>query len=262
MSAFWGTARVGRRIGVLGCMMLAVPLAALAQPAGQAQGAAVVPLAQAQGGTVVPLAQTGASAAATNPAAASPGAVQELQTLIKQHELSELRTTYNGKYGASLLFHPGTLTYYVALFHDGQFWRVAKMTDAARSEALYRDFVEQTVKLSQVEIRRILLDAQNAHIAQLVAANETRLAGLQTDLSIQRQQEAALAQNHQEIAEQAAALDAERNAAQARLTKVQRQIRLLERQQDSADLKAVQDIQQHKSYAASKKEPKRRVVPE
>lgn len=260
MSAFGGKGRAGRWIGVLGCMMLAAPLAAVAQSASRAQATAVVPLAQAQAGSVAPLAQTSATDAA--PAAAPSGAVQELQALIKQHELSELRTTYNGKYGASLLFHPGTLTYYVALFHDGQFWRVAKLTDAARSEALYHDFVEQTVKLSQVEIRRILLDAQNAHIAQLMAANESRLAGLQTDLSIQRRQEAALAQNHQEVAEQAAALDAERNAAQARLAKVQQQIRLLEHQQNSADLKAVQDIQRHKSYAEIKKGSKRHAVSE
>ncbi|MBN3857489.1 DUF2968 domain-containing protein, partial [Paraburkholderia sp. Ac-20340] len=41
--------------------------------------------------------------------------VAELQQMIRGSELNELRTTYNGTYGASLLFYGKEMTYYVAL---------------------------------------------------------------------------------------------------------------------------------------------------
>ena len=58
--------------------------------------------------------------------------VAELQRLMGNHELTELRTTYNGNYGASLLFHADSLNYYVALFHEKEFWRVIR-TDSVES---------------------------------------------------------------------------------------------------------------------------------
>jgi hypothetical protein len=44
------------------------------------------------------------------------GNVAELQQMIRGSDLSELRTTSNGNYGASLLFYGKEMTYYVALF--------------------------------------------------------------------------------------------------------------------------------------------------
>ncbi|MFP3648857.1 DUF2968 domain-containing protein, partial [Paraburkholderia sp. SIMBA_054] len=52
------------------------------------------------------------------------GNVAELMQMIQDTKLSELRTTYNGSYGASLFFYPRELTYYVALFQNKHFWRV------------------------------------------------------------------------------------------------------------------------------------------
>jgi hypothetical protein len=59
-----------------------------------------------------------AAVSADTPAAAR-GAVAELMQLIHDANLSELRTTYNGSYGASLFFYPQQMTYYVALFQSG-----------------------------------------------------------------------------------------------------------------------------------------------
>ncbi|UVA77584.1 DUF2968 domain-containing protein [Pandoraea commovens] len=178
---------------------------------------------------------------ATAPAAAS-GTIQELRDRIQNKEVTELRTTYNGRYGASLLFYPQTLGYYVALFHEGQFWRVVKVSNEKKAESLYADFVHQTQVLADVEINRIKLEAQKAMIERQLAESETRLNAVQNDLSIQRQQEQALAQNQQAVREQAAALETERSAARIRLTDVQGQIRSLEAQQNTVDSDLVRSV--------------------
>jgi len=46
---------------------------------------------------------------------------EELRLLMEARNLTELRTTYNGKYGASLLFQADALQYFVALFQDRSF---------------------------------------------------------------------------------------------------------------------------------------------
>ncbi|WP_087687103.1 MULTISPECIES: DUF2968 domain-containing protein [unclassified Pandoraea] len=175
------------------------------------------------------------------PASAS-GTIQELRDRIQNKEVTELRTTYNGRYGASLLFYPQTMGYYVALFHEGQFWRVVKLNNEKKAEALYGDFVRQTQVLADVEIRRIKLEAQKSLMERQLAESEARLNAVQSDLAIQRQQEQALAQNQQAVREQASALETERTAARIRLTDLQGQIRSLEAEQNSADSDLVRSV--------------------
>src|SRR5690606_5585556 len=86
----------------------------------------------------------------------------ELQQLIQSKGVSELRTSYNGNYGASLLFKRDTLTYYVALFQRQNFWRVVKTQDHAQAERLYKEFVTETNKLAEVDLKRIRLEADYA----------------------------------------------------------------------------------------------------
>ncbi len=206
------------------------------------------------GATSAQLAAPAAPAqSATAPAAAS-GAIQELRDRIQNKEVSELRTTYNGRYGASLLFYPQTLGYYVALFHEGQFWRVVKLSNEKKAEALYADFVRQTQVLADVEIRRIKLEAQKALMERQLAASEARLNAVQNDLTIQRQQEQALAQNQQAVREQASALETERTAARLRLNDLQGQIRSLEAEQNSADSDLVRSVKS----TVNRKPPHRR----
>ncbi|MFJ2993468.1 DUF2968 domain-containing protein [Pandoraea sp. NPDC087047] len=194
------------------------------------------------GATPVQLAAPAVPAqSATAPVAAS-GTIQELRDRIQNKEVTELRTTYNGRYGASLLFYPQTMGYYVALFHEGQFWRVVKLSNEKKAEALYGDFVRQTQVLADAEISRIKLEAQKAMIERQLADSEARLSAVQNDLAIQRQQEQALAQNQQAVREQAAALETERSAARIRLTDLQGQIRSLEAQQNSADSELVRSV--------------------
>ncbi|HZZ10138.1 MAG TPA: DUF2968 domain-containing protein, partial [Paraburkholderia sp.] len=78
-------------------------------------------------------AQTGALTADEAKQSAA-GNVAELQQMIHGADLSELRTTYNGSYGASLLFYGKEMTYYAALFQQKNFWRVIKTQDATRAD--------------------------------------------------------------------------------------------------------------------------------
>ncbi|WP_296224160.1 DUF2968 domain-containing protein [Ralstonia sp. UBA689] len=173
------------------------------------------------------------SIARTEGAATSPGAgstVLELQRRMQAHELSELRTTYNGAYGASLLFAQSDLTYYVTLFQQKDLWRVIKTTNEVFAERLYNDFARQTRSMADLELQRIRLEAQKERAERLIAAQEDKLRGLRTDLDIQRQQQAQ-AQERQKVARtEADTLDVERRAARARLDELQRQIRVLESQ--------------------------------
>src|SRR5690606_13594329 len=89
--------------------------------------------------------------------------VAELQALIQSRQVSELRTTYNGTYGASLLFKPDDLTYYVALFQQKDFWRVLQTKSDKQAESTYRAFAQQSADLAEVDIKRIKLQAEYAH---------------------------------------------------------------------------------------------------
>ena len=216
-----------------------------------AQSPAVAPTAIAPSAAAAPVpaltatvGQTTATAATSTPAASnsiaraespvSNGAgnstVLDLQRRMQAHELSELRTTYNGAYGASLLFAQSDLTYYVTLFQQKDLWRVIKTTNEAAAERLYSDFAKQTRTMADLELQRIRLEAQKERSERQIAAQEEKLRGLKTDLDIQRQQQAQ-AQERQKVARsEADTLDVERRAARARVDELQRQIRALEAQ--------------------------------
>jgi Protein of unknown function (DUF2968) len=161
------------------------------------------------------------------------GNVAELQQLIHGTDLTELRTSYNGSYGASLLFRGNELTYYVALFQQKNFWRVVKTADVTRAEAIYADFVRQTVQLSDVEIRRARLEAQKAFTDRMIAQSQDRAARLQADLSVAQAQQAEVANRQKQTRAQAEALDAESAAAQSQLRELQQRVRDLQRQADA-----------------------------
>ncbi|WP_028227154.1 DUF2968 domain-containing protein [Paraburkholderia ferrariae] len=158
------------------------------------------------------------------------GNVAELQQMIRGSDLNELRTTYNGTYGASLLFYGKEMTYYVALFQNKTFWRVIKTTDETRAEAIYRDFALKTQQLSEVEIRRIRLEAQKAFTDRIIALTQDHANRLQADLAVARQQQALVADQQKQTRDQANALQAQKTAAQDQLRELQRQVRELQHQ--------------------------------
>ena len=158
------------------------------------------------------------------------GNVAELQQMIRGSDLSELRTTYNGTYGASLLFYGKEMTYYVALFQQKNFWRVIKTQDETRAEMIYKDFSRQTLQLSDVEIRRTRLEAQKAFTERMIALSQDRANRLQSDLNVARQQQSIVSDQQRANQAQAIALSQQRTSAQEQLRAAQRQVRELQRQ--------------------------------
>ncbi|WJF91291.1 DUF2968 domain-containing protein [Paraburkholderia bonniea] len=161
------------------------------------------------------------------------GNVAELQQMIHSSALVELRTTYNGSYGASLLFHAQEMTYYVALFQQKSFWRVIKTQDETRADLIYKDFVRQTLQLSDVEIRRMKLEAQKASTERMIALSQGRADRLQADLSVAREQQSIVANQQQQTRAQALLLQQQKSQAQAQLLDMQRQVRELQQQLES-----------------------------
>jgi Protein of unknown function (DUF2968) len=231
--------------------MLLAALCALLQHGGSAQAAQSVEAALIAGMRPVVSAQPADGAAQTvepdakNPsdAANAPsaddarandaqGVVAELTQMIHDAKLSELRTTYNGSYGASLFFYPQQVTYYVALFQNKHFWRVIKSENVERAEAIYADFAQQTAQLSEVEIRRVRLQAQKAYIEDIIAISQDRANRLQADLDVARTQQAEVNDHQRQALGEALLLHAEKEKAQAQLRQVQSEIMELQRQSE------------------------------
>lgn len=176
-------------------------------------------------------AATAASASATD--ATAQGNVAELTQMLHDGRIVEMRTTYNGSYGASLMFDPREMTYYVALFQDKHLWRVVKSQEKTRAEMVYANFVQQTTQLADVEIRRTELQAQKAFLERVIALQANRAQQLQADLSVARSQQAEVAQRQKSAQEQTQALQVEKRAAQLQLRELQEQVRQLERQTET-----------------------------
>lgn len=162
--------------------------------------------------------------------------VNDLQRLMGNRELTEMRTTYNGNYGASLLFHAESLNYYVALFHEKEFWRVIRTESAESAETLYQTFAEQTKELAQVYLDTIRLQAGKAYSEKLVALNERRLRGLQQEAEQQRQQSLQVSNALQERKQQAVALSSDLRATNTQLEALNQQIKALQAQQVNPEL--------------------------
>ncbi|RKP52284.1 DUF2968 domain-containing protein [Trinickia fusca] len=201
----------------------AAPLGAASAPAVVAPVAEAAPLVPAAGD------QTAMPAAPADTKEAE-GNVAELQSMIHGNELTELRTAYNGTYGASLLLYGKEMTYYVVLFQQKNFWRVIKTQDQGRAEAVYADFVHKSAQLADIELRRAKLAAQKAYTERLIALTQEHADRLQADLNVARQQQAAVAARQKQARDEAAALATQKQAAQDQLRELQRQVHQLQRE--------------------------------
>jgi hypothetical protein len=159
----------------------------------------------------------------------------ELRQLMLSQSVNELRTTYNGSYGASLLFQKDARNYYVALFQEKKFWRVVKTASDTQAEQIYQSFVSQSEKLAEVENRRIKLEADNQFTEQQIAAEQARLLVLQNDAAIQRQQEKTVLAQQEQARGHAHLLSEDQQAAVQELRNLQSRIRFMEQQQIKLD---------------------------
>lgn len=165
------------------------------------------------------------------PAARPASTVSELQGLIQSRQVSELRTAYNGTYGASLLFKPDDLTYYVALFQQKDFWRVVKTKSDQQAESTYRAFVSQSAELAEVDIKRIKMQAEYAHAEKLLASRSAELSTLQADRAVRMQQEEQVAARQEQSRQETTALADQQKDVRQQLRDLQRQIDALQAQQ-------------------------------
>lgn len=177
-----------------------------------------------------------AQAAEAAAAKASSGTMEELRALMETNQLTELRTTYNGNYGASLLFLPDSLQYYVVLFRDRQFWRVIKTDTAEVAERSYRTFVGQTEELAQAYLDTIRLDAGKRFTERQLALNEQRLNSLQRELDLQRQQSEQVSSALSQARQQAVTLSTDLRASHDELDAVNQRIKTLQALQADPDL--------------------------
>jgi Protein of unknown function (DUF2968) len=160
------------------------------------------------------------------------GNVAELQRMIHSSDLAELRTSYNGSYGASLLLYGKEMTYYVVLFQQKSFWRVVKTQDDGRAEAVYADFVRKSEQLADIEVRRAKLAAQKAYTESLIELAQQRADRLQADIDVAHQQQTVVAGRQKQAREEAAALETQKQAAQEQLRSLRHQVRMLQDQDD------------------------------
>jgi hypothetical protein len=148
--------------------------------------------------------------------------------MIHGNDLAELRTSYNGTYGASLLLYGKEMTYYVVLFQQKNFWRVIKTQDDTRAEAIYADFVKKSAQLADVEVQRAKLAAQKVYTERLIALSQERADRLQADLDVARQQQTIAAGRQKQAHEEATALETQKRAAQEQLRVLRRHVRALQ----------------------------------
>jgi len=167
---------------------------------------------------------------------ASVGAVAHLRQLVDSHQLTQLRTTFNGDYGATLFFQPEKLSYYVAMFHGDAYWRVIQTDSERNAESIYNAFAQQSEKLAEVDIDALRLKAGNTYAEQMVALNEKRLQNLQQDANRQQQQAQQVAVQQQQAQQQAVALSNDLRSSSNQLDAVKERIRALEAQQANPDL--------------------------
>ncbi|RXN93523.1 hypothetical protein C7R54_05770 [Achromobacter aloeverae] len=176
-----------------------------------------------------------AAAAAPLPAAAAEPApattVAELQQLIQSRQVTELRTTYNGSYGASLLFKSEDLTYYAALFQQKNFWRVVKTSSESQAESTYRAFSQRSAELASTDLQRIKLQAEYAYNERLLAKRNAELNTLQADAALRKDQETQVAARQAQARQETQALNEQQQDVRQQLRELQRQIKALQAQQ-------------------------------
>ena len=182
---------------------------------------------------VKPVAANGASPVAPQvDVPASNTTVAELQGLIRDHKVDELRTIYNASYGASMLFKPDDLTYYVVLFQQRNFWQVVKTKSVQQADMAYQSFAARTAQLAQADFDRIRLEAENVKAQELLNARLAHLGTLQADQTLRQQQDQQVAARQNQINAETDRLNQQQQIARTQLTNLQRQIDALQAEQN------------------------------
>lgn len=156
------------------------------------------------------------------------GNVATLTALNGQGKLTELRSSSATAYQAQLLFYGEGLKYYVVLLQQHAYWLVIDTPSAKRAEAVYAEFVQRTLRLSQANQQRTELEASTASIERMVAQTQAHQAQLQADLDIAQAQRKRSAALQTETAQQITTLEQEETSAHAALASAQREVQAMQ----------------------------------
>ncbi|AMP16336.1 DUF2968 domain-containing protein [Collimonas pratensis] len=175
-----------------------------------------------------------AMAAANGVPAASPGSLAELKQRLSNKSVRELRTSYSGEYGTTLLMADNAPVFYVALLNQKSLWRVLRFDNLALAERSYVQLSQRSADWAGEEIRLQVLNAQSQALERSKQESEARLAALHTDMQIMQSEQARIMQGRQAAQEQVRASEIERRAYQIELDQLRRNIRTLESQLSGA----------------------------
>ena len=149
--------------------------------------------------------------------AEAPVLTQHVLQLIKEHQLVELRTIYNGPFAAAMFFNPSTLNYTVVLLKNHDFWWVGQTADGHKAEMLYTKLATQTIRLSAPDIAKIQLDARIAVARSSLLAQQKREAELEQQISAQQKIMQAGTAAQSQLLSEAQALNSRRQELQRQL---------------------------------------------
>jgi hypothetical protein len=153
--------------------------------------------------------------------------IAEVEWLTKEQTLVPFRAFASFDYSASLLFHKKELDYYVTLYQDGSLWRALKAADLDSAQTAFHHFEEQIVRLSEGEMRRAQIEAQNEQLARMIAQSEVQAERLRNDLQRNATHEQIAANRQHQVRKEVAQAEAQRVAARAQLNRALRQVQQL-----------------------------------
>ncbi len=189
-------------------------------------------MAPAAFGADQPAGVQAAAARSTDPGVqapnSSPELLKELQQRLNNKTLRELRTTYNGDYGTTLLMANDEVVCYVALLYKRDFWRVYRFDALAPAERAYIQMARQSAAWSEDDIRKQVLASQKGELERSVRASEERARALGEEMNVARIQRERILQEQQAARAEAQATEVEGRALRIQLNQLQQQIRQLE----------------------------------
>ncbi|MDW3685896.1 DUF2968 domain-containing protein [Cupriavidus sp. CV2] len=160
--------------------------------------------------------------------ASSLGLVSELQQRLRDRSVRELRTSYNGDYGTTLMLADDQVVCYVALFYQKNLWRVFRFESIGPAEQAYRQVTQQSATWASDDIRRQVLVSQKRAFDKALQETEARANALNEDVRVMQAQRQRIAEEQKASRAEVQSAEIESRASRIRLEQLQQQIRRME----------------------------------
>lgn len=150
--------------------------------------------------------------------------VEEVEALVHQDTVTQVRELHSFSHSVRLLFHGATLKFYAAIYMDDLLWRAMKSADFDAAERAFDEFVTQANHRARSEVRRVQLDAANRQLQQVIAESEARAERLRVNIQRNAAQKQRAMDRETELRHSIQQLDAARLQAQLYANRTFRQI--------------------------------------